>query len=84
MGSIGNVISNVPWSSARVTLEARVLDDSQHPCVVGHHLGDEALDPDRRRTLRQLLEHPRADAAPLVVVGDRERRLRDLGSRSRA
>ena len=56
--------------------EARVLEDPHHRRVVGHHLGDEALDPDRGRALRELLEHARADAAPLLVVGDRERDLR--------
>ena len=40
------------------------------------HLGDEALDPDRRCAGGEPLQQPRADPSPLLVVGDRERRLR--------
>ena len=43
-----------------------------------HHLGDEALDAGRGRALGELLEQARPDAAPLELVGDRER---DLGAR---
>ena len=56
-------------------LEAGGLEDAEHAPVVRQHLGDEALDPDLRRALGELLEQPRADAAALVLVGDRERRL---------
>jgi hypothetical protein len=54
-------------------LEARVAEDLQHRRVLGQHLGDEALDPCRRRAQCQLLEQARPDPAALVLVRDRER-----------
>ena len=56
--------------------EARVLEDAHHRRVVAHHLRDEALDPNRGRALRELLEHACADPASLLVIGDGERDLR--------
>ena len=53
--------------------EAGCLEDVQHRLVLGHHLGDEALDSDLGRACRELLQEPRADASPLVAVGNRER-----------
>ena len=57
-------------------LEAGAFEDVDHRRVVRHDLGDEALDPLAGRPSRELLEKPRADAASLVVVGDREGHLR--------
>ena len=59
--------------------EARVLEDPEHRRVVGDHVGDEPLDAGRGRARRELLQHARADAAALVLVGDGERDLRDRG-----
>ena len=56
-----------------MTAEAGCLEDVQHRLVLGHHLGDEALDSDLGRARRELLQEPRADASPLVGVGNRER-----------
>ena len=56
--------------------EARVLEHAHHRGVVAHHLGDEALDAYRRRPAGELFEHAGADAAPLLVVSDRERDFR--------
>ena len=57
-------------------LEAGAFEDVDHRRVVRHDRGDEALDPLAGRPCRELLEKPRADAASLVVVGDREGHLR--------
>ena len=54
--------------------EADVLEDLEHRAVVGHDLGDEALDPDPRGAGRELLEQAGADAAALPGVGDGEGR----------
>ena len=59
-------------------LEACRLEDAEHRPVLRQHVGDEALDPDLGRALRELLEQPGADAAALVLVGDGERRLGEL------
>ena len=56
-------------------VEARVPEDREHRAVLGQHLGDEALDPGRRARAGELLEQPRADPAPLMLVRDRERHL---------
>ncbi len=53
-------------------LEADGLEDVKHLAVVRENLGDEALDPDHGGALGELLEHARADSAPLVVIGDHE------------
>ena len=45
----------------------------------GSTYGDEALDPDLGRARRELLEQPGADAAALMLVGDGEGRLGELG-----
>ena len=58
-------------------LEADRLEDAEHVAVLRHHLRDEALDPDPRRTVGQPLEETRPDSAPLVGIGDREGGLRD-------
>jgi hypothetical protein len=60
-------------------LEAGALEDAEHRPVPGEHLGDEPLDPDRRRALGELLQEARADAAALLVVRDGERRLGERG-----
>ena len=60
-------------------LEARRFEDAEHRPVVGKHIGDEALDPDRGRARRELLEQSRADAPSLVLVGDGERGLGERG-----
>ena len=59
-------------------LEACRFEDAEHRAVLRQHVGDEALDPDLGRARRELLEQPGADAAALVLVGDRERRLGEL------
>ena len=61
-----------------MTAEARLGKDAQHRPVVRHHLGNEARDSLLGGAQRQLLEQPRADAAPLIAIGDSER---DLGCR---
>ena len=60
-------------------LEACRLEDAEHGPVVRQHVGDEALDPDLGRARRELLEQPGADAAALMLVGDGEGRLGELG-----
>ena len=52
-----------------------MLENPEHRPIVGHHLGDEALDPDAGGPRGQLLEQARADAAALPRVGDGEGRL---------
>ena len=59
--------------------EAGVLENPEHRAVVADHLGDEPLDANRCSAPRELLEHARPHAAPLLVVGDGERDLGDLG-----
>ena len=59
--------------------EAGVLEHPEHRVVVADHLGDEALDANRSRAPGELLEHARPDPAPLLVVGDGERDLGDIG-----
>ena len=52
--------------------ETGLGEDTQHGPIAGDHLGDETLDSLLGGARRQLLEQSRADAAPLVVVGDGE------------
>ena len=53
--------------------EAAVGEHVQHPTVTREHRGIEGADTPTPRDLRQLLEHARANAAPLQSVGDRKR-----------
>ena len=46
---------------------ARVGEHLQHRVVLGHHVGDERLDPLLGRGLGELLHEPRADPEPLQV-----------------
>ena len=71
VAAIGKSTSTSPPSSSRVA-RSRRLEDAEHAAVVGHHLRDEALDPVAAGALGELLEQPRADPAPLIVVGDGE------------
>ena len=68
-------LEGAPVERAR-DAEPCILEHAHHGRVLAHHLCDEALDPHGGRALGQLLEHPRADAAPLLIVGDGERHLR--------
>ena len=52
--------------------ETRVCEHADGPAVVGHHVGDEPLDPHPPRADCELLEQPGPDAAPLLVVRHRE------------
>ena len=56
---------------------------AEHLTVVREHARHEALDPDVRCSGSELLEEPRADAATLVLVGDRDAASAVVGSRSR-
>ena len=67
---------DLPAVVAAGDLEPRVLEDPQHRPVLGQHLGDEALDPDLARLVRDLLEQPCGDPVRLAVVGHDERDLR--------
>jgi len=59
-------------------LEARVREDAERRAVVGQHICDEALDARLASAQRELLEKPRPDPAPLLVVRDGEANLRRL------
>ena len=52
--------------------EPRVGEHADGPAVVGHHIGDEPLDPHPPRADSELLEQPGPDTAPLLVVRHRE------------
>jgi hypothetical protein len=56
-------------------LEAERFEDAEHPTVLREHLGHDSLDPLTAGALGELLDEPRADAATLVLVCDRERSL---------
>ena len=55
-----------------VDLVAGVTEDREHLAVLRQHLGDELGDADLLRDDCEVLEHHRADAAALEVVGDVE------------
>jgi hypothetical protein len=57
-------------------VEAGAREDVEHCTVLREHLGDEALDANLCCAQREPLQQPRADAAPLQLVCDCERRLR--------
>jgi hypothetical protein len=57
-------------------LQAGALEDAEHRAVLGHHFGDQALDACLAGPLCKLLQQPRADSPALVLVSDRESRLR--------
>ena len=82
VAAIGNATSIVAALERARDAEARVLEDAQHRRVLGQHLGDEALDPDRGRARGELLEQPRADARG--PAGRRRRRTRPRPSTGRA
>ena len=75
--AIGNSDLDLAAFELAGELEAGGLEDAEHVAVVGHHLGDEALDTDIGRAIREPLQQPRADPSPLMLVRDRERRLRE-------
>ena len=77
VAAIGNCDLDLAALELAADLEAHRLEDAEHVAVVGHHLGHEPLDPHGRGARGELLEQAGADAAPLVLVGDGERRLRD-------
>ena len=54
---------------------AAAQEDREHGVVLAEHVGLELLDVVGAGDLRQMLEQHRADAAPLMRVGDRERNL---------
>ena len=57
--------------------EAARREHLEHLVVLAEHVGLELGDAGGARDRRQVLEQQRADAAALVLVGDRER---DLGA----
>jgi hypothetical protein len=60
-------------------LVARVEEDVHHAAVLAEHVRVEGPDAVIARDLRQPLEQPRPDAAPLQRVGNREGHLRAIG-----
>ena len=57
-------------------VEAAAEEDVEHALVLRQHLGLELDDAVRPRDLGELFQQLRADAAAVVLVGDRERALR--------
>ena len=72
VAAIGNATSTVPLVEHAGHAEAGSLEDVQHRLVLRHHLGHEALDANLCRARSELLQEPRADASPLMGVGDGE------------
>ena len=56
-------------------LQVAVPEDVEHLVVVAEDIGAELRDAALARDAQQMLEQHRADAAPLVFIGDRERHL---------
>ena len=56
-------------------LQTAVPEDVEHLVVVAEDIGAELRDAALARDAQQMLEQQRADAAPLVLIGDRERHL---------